>query len=134
MKSIKKQFKQRVTDIHQFAHELSLISDDLNLFKEFQAVINQAIQACEALQQTAVDLDKNDFIEQIVEHEALVILDEITDIDAISSLEDRLFAIQGEQADSEFGLLLQQLLEKLEKRYTPMVEAIQQLTALLDAE
>jgi len=44
------------------------------------------------------------------------------------------FAELGNHADSGAGEFLQQLLEKIDKRYTKMIERIQQLSALLDED
>ena len=134
MKSIKKRFKQSLDAIEQSASELAVLSTDLELLSEIHQTAIQVSSACEALRSRVSELKKADFREGIADAEALSELDEIADTDAISALEDRFFAAQTNQADSGIGEFLQQLLDKIDKRYTKMLENIQQLSALLDEE
>ncbi|MDD1622468.1 MAG: hypothetical protein LUQ11_13415 [Methylococcaceae bacterium] len=134
MKSIKKRFKQLLAEIEQSASELAVLSADLELLSEIRRMANQVSKACEALRLETSKLKKANFSEGIADAETLAQLDEIVDIDAISALEDRFFAELQNQADSDIGEFLQQLLDKIDKCYTKMVENIQQLSALLEEE
>lgn len=58
-------------------------------------------------------------------------LDAMVDLDLISQLEDRFSVTFADSAESQASEMMQQLLEKLEKRYADMLESIQQLTGLL---
>jgi hypothetical protein len=134
MKSIKKRFKQLLAEIEQSANELAVLSADLELLSDIHQTAIQVSNACEALRLKVSELKKADFRESIFDAEALSELDEIADTDAISALEDRLFAAQANHADSGIGEFLQQLLNKIDKCYTKMVENIRQLCALPDEE
>lgn len=134
MKSIKKRFKQLLAEIEQSASELAVLSADLELLSGIHQTANQVSSACEALRLSVSELKKADFREGIADAEALSQLDEIADTDAISMLEDRLFAARGNHTDSGIGEFLQQMLDKIDQCHTKMVENIQQLSALLDDE
>jgi hypothetical protein len=134
MKSIKKRFKQLLAEIEQSANKLAVLSADLELLSGIHQTADQVSSACEALRLRVSELKKTEFREGVADAEALSRLDEMVDTDAISALEDRLFAAQGNHADSGIGEFLQQLLDKIDKCYTEMVENIQQLCALLDNE
>lgn len=134
MKSIKKRFKSLLAEIEQLASELGLLCADLPLLSEMQQTAGKILHACEDLSSQVSELKKAAFRDGIAEAEALAELEEMVDSDAISGLEDRFFAELDNHADSGAGEFLQQLLEKIDKRYTKMVEHIQQLSALLDEE
>jgi hypothetical protein len=134
VKSIKKRFKGLLAEIEQLALELFLLSADLSLLEEMQALSTEVLQACEKLKLQTSNLNKTQFVAGISEAEGLIQLNELTDGDVISVLEQVFFAALENHADSAVGKLLQQLLEKLEKRYTLMIENIQQLSSLLDDE
>lgn len=134
MKSIKKRFKLLLTEIEQAASELALLGADLSLLSEVHQTAGKVSSACEALRLQISALKKTEFREGIADAEALFQLEEVVDSDAISALEDRFFAELDNHADSGIGEFLQQLLDKIDKRYTKMVENIQQLSALLEDE
>jgi hypothetical protein len=134
MKSIKKRFKLLLAEIEQLASELGLLCADLSLLSEMQQTADKILRACEDLSSQVSELKKAAFRDGIAEAEALAELEEMVDSDAISGLEDRFFAELGNHADSGAGEFLQQLLEKIDKRYTKMIERIQQLSALLDED
>lgn len=132
MKSIKKRFKQLLAEIDRSAQELALLSADLDLLCELRQTVDQVANACAALSAQASELKKQEFRDGIAGSDALSQLEEMIDIDAISALEDRLFAALDNHADSGIGEFLQQLLAKIDSRYTAMIENIQQLNALLE--
>ena len=134
MKSIKKRFKLLLADIKQSADELALLSSDLPLLSNIQRIANSVLNAEKELSRKASKLDKKEFIEGIADAEELSELEAIVDIDAISGLEDRFFAELADQDGSSAGDFFQQLLEKIDKSYTRMIEDIQQLSALPDEE
>lgn len=134
MKSIKKRFKSLLAEIELVAGELELMSSDLLLLDDVRQIADKILSACETLRLQAAELKKADFSEGIAGAEALSQLEEIADIDAVSLLEDRFFAELKNQADSNIGVFLQQWLDKIDERYTKLVELIQQLTALPDEE
>lgn len=134
MKSIKKRFKQLLAEIDRSAQTLLVLSADLDLFSEIHQTGERIAEACAALSEQASNLKKVEFRDGIAGAEALSQLEEFVDTDAISALEDRLFAALENQAEDSIGEFLQQLLEKFDRHYSAMVENIQQLSALLDEE
>ncbi len=134
MKSIKKRFKALLKDLQSAASGLTLITADVGLFSEINAIAEQVLRACEDLKLQTSQLDKTEFASGIVDAKALSALEEILDFDAISGLEERFFSVLGNDIDSRVGELLQQLLGKLEHRYAVMMESIRKIIALLDSE
>lgn len=130
MKSLKKRGKRLLTDIKESAERIALISSDLDLLKDLHQMANEIAEHIDNLSRELSGLSKAEFAETLANAESLPALEEIVDIDAISLLEEKLFAAQADLENSEIGVFLQQLLEKVEKLHTPMLEAIQQLTAL----
>lgn len=134
MTSIKKRGKRLLVEIQEAAHQLALLSCDLSLLKEIFDVAQSAQAAAASLNTELAGLKKTEFCAKLASSETLSVLDELVDNDAISALEQRLFAARPDMENSEIGDFLQQLLEKIEKRYVALVESIQQLTALPDEE
>lgn len=134
MKSIKKRFKLLLAEIKESAQQLALLSADLELLSEIQQITGKVLGAEKTLSLRVSELNKTEFTEKIADCDALSALDEIIDIDAISTLEDCFFAVLDNHADNGIGEFLQQLLAKIDRLYTRMIENIQQLNALLDEE
>lgn len=64
--------------------------------------------------------------------EALLMLDDMVDDDLISELEERFFNVSENLEESEFGRFLAQLLEKVERRYLALLDALNKLNAALE--
>lgn len=132
MKSIKKRFRMQLAEVMEMARELSCLSEGIDLLLPADELACEILQACQALEQKADGLHKSEFAEQIAGDEALLQLDEAVDCDLISCLEER-FAKALEQASMpQLDGLLQQILEKLEKKQVIMNQRIQQLGSLLN--
>lgn len=131
MKSSKKHFKIVLADIEQAARELLLLSTQLTLLEEMKAEASKVLQLCKVLRSRAALLKKKNFIEMMSVDEAVIELDAMADLDLISQLEERLSVAFAGSAESQASEMVQQLLEKMEKRYTDMLDSIQQLTGLL---
>jgi len=134
MKSIKKRFKLLLSDIVESAQQLAVISADLALLSEIQQLAAKVLRADATLSLLTSSLKKDDFVMGISDSQALAELEELIDIDAISTLEERLFSALNNQEDHGVGEFLQQFLDKVDKNYTKMIGDIQQLTALLEDE
>jgi len=134
MKSIKKRFKLLLAELTDAANELALLSADLSLLQEIREIAEKVLAASLTLSQETARLNKSEFAEEIAGCEALALLEELVDNDAVSTLEDVFFAELANHADSRIGEFLQQLLDKIDKRYAKILENIQQLSALLEEE
>jgi DNA repair exonuclease SbcCD ATPase subunit len=134
MASIKKRGKQLIADIEKLANQLVILTSDLSLLKNIYDLARSVQENIASLNNELTDLKKAGYSAGLADSKALAALDELIDDDAISALEQRLFAAQPHQENSETGEFLQQILEKIEKLYTPLLESIQQLTALPDEE
>lgn len=134
MTSIKKRGKQLLAEIQESANQLVLLTGELSLFKEIHDLAQSIQVAVGTLNEELAGLKKTEFTATLVNSKALAVLDELVDDDAISALEQRLFAAQPDQENSEVGEFLQQLLGKIETRYMQLLESIQQLTAMPEEE
>lgn len=131
MKSCKKRFKTLLNDIEQTAAELLLLSTQLTLLEDMNTLASRVLRLCKVLRARESMLKKKSFISKMLVDEAVMELDAMVDLDLISQLEDRFSVTFAESAESRASEMMQQLLEKLEKRYADMLESIQQLTGLL---
>jgi len=134
MSSQKKRGKRLLADIQVSAKQLVLLTSELTLLEEVHELARNIETAVEALKQELAGLKKAEFSAALASSQILAVLDELVDGDAISALEQRLFAVQTEMESSEVGRFFQQLLEKIERLYLPLLASIQQLTALPDQE
>ena len=134
MKSIKKRFRIRLSEVVEAAMQLSLLTEGVALMKPFQVLADNVLRACQALEHKAGQLHKSDFVEQIIGDEALLLLEEVVDCDVVSALEEMFAKAEGDANMPQINELLQQLLEKLEKKLAVMTLRIQQLGELLNEE
>ncbi|AMK76326.1 MULTISPECIES: hypothetical protein [Methylomonas] len=129
MKSLKKQSKRLLSDIQESANQLALLTSNLTLLEDFNELALSLKTNIETLNRQLAGLKKTEYNAALADSEILEILDELIDNDPISALEQRLFAAQADQESGVVGEFFQQLLDKIEKLYTPLLSAIQQLTA-----
>ncbi|MDT4289059.1 hypothetical protein RO575_05790 [Methylomonas sp. MO1] len=132
MASLKKQSKRLLNDIQDSANHLARLTSDLTLLADTHELALSLKTNIEALNQQLAGLKKAEFNATLAESEILEILDELIDSDPISTLEQRLFAVHADQESDEVGEFFQQLLDKIEKLYSPLLSSIQQLTAMQD--
>lgn len=132
MTSLKKQSKRLLGDIQKSANQLALLTSDLTLLEDTHEWARSLEKNIETLNQQLAGLKKAEFNATLADSEILEILDELIDSDPISALEQRLLAAQADQESGVVGEFFQQLLDKIEKLYTPLLSAIQQLTAMQD--
>ncbi len=132
MASLKKQSKRLLNDIEDSANQLVYLTSDLSLLADTNKLALSLKTNIETLNRQLAGLKKAEFNATLAESEILEILDELIDSDPISTLEQRLFAAHTDQESNEVGEFFQQLLDKIEKLYSPLLSAIQQLTAMRD--
>ncbi|WP_026602344.1 hypothetical protein [Methylomonas sp. 11b] len=132
MASLKKQSKRLLKDIQDSANHLARLTSDLTLLADTHELALSLKTNIETLNQQLAGLKKAEFNATLAESEILEILDELIDSDPISTLEQRLFAVHADQESDEVGEFFQQLLDKIEKLYSPLLSSIQQLTAMQD--
>jgi hypothetical protein len=132
MTSLKKQSKRLLSEIQESANQLALLTSDLTLLEDTHELAVSLKTNVETLNRQLAGLKKAEFNASLADSEILEILDELIDNDPISTLEQRLFAAQPDHESGEVGEFFQQLLDKVEKLYTPLLSSIQQLTAMPD--
>ncbi|MEI8571132.1 hypothetical protein U737_02470 [Methylomonas sp. LW13] len=132
MASQKKQSKRLLNDIEDSVNQLVFLTSDLSLLADTNKLALNLKTNIETLNRQLAGLKKAEFNATLAESEILEILDELIDSDPISTLEQRLFAAHADQESGEVGEFFQQLLDKIEKLYSPLLSSIQQLTAMPD--
>jgi hypothetical protein len=132
MKSIKKLFRIRLSEVAEVAMQLLLLAEDVTLMKPIQVFAVNVLQACQALEHKADQLHKSDFVQQIIGDDALLLLEEVVDNDLVSALEEMFAKALRDENEPQINQLLQQLLDKVEKKLAVMNLHIQQLGELLN--
>ena len=105
---------------------------DLDLLKAISSMTFHVDQAIKVLLEQSEGLTTIDFVKLLEESEAIEILDEVVDTDAISELENLFFSAIDNMEDSIIGLFLTELIEKIERHYTNLVESIHALNSRLN--
>ena len=121
-----------LAEVEKVADELQLLTADVTLLESVQELANDVLQACKRMERRVKQTHKVGFAEQMLEDEALLLLDEIVDGDVISVLEQRFSAALGESGEGQVFDMMRQLLEKLEKKLALLSESIQRLGGLLN--
>jgi len=105
---------------------------DLDLLKAISSMTFHVDQAIKVLLEQSEGLTTIDFVKLLEDSEAIEILDEVVDTDAISELENLFFSAIDNMEDSIIGLFLTELIEKIEQHYTNLVESIHALNSRLN--
>lgn len=134
MQLIKQQIDTRLITLKQANQALHELTIDLSLLDAVSEMTARVSKALDEMVEQGEGLTDQDFIALFADSEAIDVLDEIVDTDAISELEDRFFMVIGNLEDNEMGEFLTELIEKIEIRYSDLVEAIHELNALLSEE
>ncbi|OAI15555.1 hypothetical protein A1507_14110 [Methylomonas koyamae] len=132
MKSIKKRSKRLLAEIEAAAGRLVALSADLGLFQGLCETAGQIGACAVALAEQVSAADKSEAALVLVQSPELARLADFADLDAISLLEERMFAAQADLEQGEVGRFLQQVLEKSEKLYAALLQSIQQLLELAE--
>ena len=134
MQLIKQQIGTRLITLKQANQALHELTVDLSLLDAVSEMTAKVSKALDLLVEQGEGLTDEDFIALLSDSEAIDVLDEIVDTDAVSELEDRFFMVIGSMEDNEMGEFLTELIEKIEIRYSDLVEAIHELNALLNID
>ncbi len=134
MQLIKQQIDTRLITLKQANQALHELTVDLSLLDAVGEMTAKVSKALDLLVEQGDGLTDEDFIALLSDSEAIDVLDEIVDTDAVSELEDRFFMVIGSMEDNEMGEFLTELIEKIEIRYSDLVEAIHELNALLNID
>lgn len=134
MQAIERRVEELLADLKQANDALYELTVDLSLLDAISSMTFNVSQALEMLTEQKENSTAEGFVALLAESEAIEILDEIVDCDAISELEDRFFSAIESMDDGVMGGFLTELLEKMELRYTKLVEAIHELNDLLNVE
>jgi len=131
MQSIKQQISTQLSQLQQANQSLHELTIDLTLLDAISTMTLDVSQAVEALLEQNEAMGGDEFIALLEQSESIEILDEVVDTDAISEVENQFFSAIEDMEDSVMGVFLTELIEKIEVRYTDLVEAIHELNALL---
>jgi len=134
MQSIKQQIEIHLIALQQANHALYELTVDLSLLAAISDMTIKVSQALDLLLSQAAELGTEEFVVFLLESEAIEVLDEVVDTDAVSALEDRFFTAIDSMEDNPMGGFLAELIEKIEIRYTNLVTAIHELNALLNVD
>ncbi len=134
MQLIKQQIDTRLITLKQANQALHELTVDLSLLDAVSEMTAKVSKALDLLVEQGDGLTDEGFIALLSDSEAIDVLDEIVDTDAVSELEDRFFMVIGSMEDNEMGEFLTELIEKIEIRYSDLVEAIHELNALLNID
>ncbi len=119
------------SEIQEAAQALFELTRELSLLQVMSDSALEVLVALDALSEQLNGLQEDAFKESILDSELINLLDEIVDVDAISELEEHLFETMDSIDDTVLGVFLTELLEKIERRYTRLIEAVHELNALL---
>lgn len=134
MSRSKKQIKPLLNEIRTAATELHTMTQDLTMLAVINDMAREVLTAAQALTAATVSLRNAEALEIVADSDELSMLDEVVDNDAMSLLEEQFFAAIETLDEGPIGEFLNQVLEKVEKRYVRLVDAIHALNARANAD
>lgn len=132
MKSIKKRSKRLLADIQTTADRLAVLCADLDLLQSLFETASQIGDCAVKITEQISAAHKTEAAATLTQSPELARLADFVDMDAISLLEERIFAAQSNLEEGDIGVFFQQLLEKSEKFYATLTGNIQQLLTLAE--
>lgn len=112
------------TEARQAAQVLLDLSEGLNLLDRIAETSRRVLMSLDEFGERSASAWRD--------CEALLMLDDIVDDDLISELEERFFNVSENLEEGEVGRFLAQLLEKVERRYLALLDALNKLNAALE--
>ena len=118
--------KKEAQDLYILCEGLSLLDDVTEMSLKVSQAVSEMSDNCEKF------LSESELIDQIADSELIELLDEIVDIDVMSELENRILNVQKNIQDPVVNEFFGQLIEKIELRYTCLIETVHKFNALFD--
>ncbi|MBS3964007.1 MAG: hypothetical protein KGZ80_05840 [Methylomonas sp.] len=134
MKAIKKHIKSRLSAVEEAASELALLSVEVPLLYDVQAMATSVLQACSELRISVRAADKADLPGRLLGMNCLGTLEAALDRDDASTIEQRFFDLLPDQSEGDLAGFLQAWVLKIEKACAKLAQAIRWLMALIEVD
>lgn len=105
--------------------DVALLKDIYQMLADVGKAIDEIIAEIDGYQ-------GDSFLERLHEMDAINYLDEMVDFDPVSELEARFYDMTGEGREDQLSEFLMQILDKIEKAHSALVEKLHECNALLE--
>ncbi len=106
---------------------------DVSLLAEVYQMLGQVGKAIDEITYEVDAYQGDNLVEHLREMKAINYLDEMVDFDPVSELEARFYDIAGDRGEGELSEFLMQILNKIEKAHSALIEKLHAFNALLDS-
>jgi hypothetical protein len=130
--TLKAKHELRLYELKKAANEFLEFTENLTLLQAVNEKAREMAQAVDVLQQLLQqDLAENQLVKVINASEAVTLLDEIVDADAVSELEAYIVSATDGIEGAEVTLFLTEVMDKVEYKYNRLLEKAHAYNALL---
>ena len=129
---IKKQFKRRIKAINKSIEPLLALTEGISLLHPVNERAKNIALSVKAVKKEGKGLSGKELMNVLRESETIELLDELVDDDVLNELEDGVLKMIEEDSENEAIIdFINQLITKLEQRYTQMIESVHAFNALI---
>lgn len=130
--TLKATHELRLYELKKAANEFLEFTENLTLLQAVNEKAQEMAQAVDVLQQLLQqDVAEHKLVKIINASEAVALLDEIVDADAVSELEAYILSATDGIEDAEVTLFLTEVMDKVEHKYNRLLEKAHAYNALL---
>jgi hypothetical protein len=123
-----------LAEIRQAAAELYRFTEKLTLLKIAHQVAVQTIKAVDLTQKEIKNLSGKKLFDTLENSKSVLFLEDIVDADTISELENYILPFAKNLDDEELTRFLSEVTDKIEVKYSTMLEKIHEFNALIKDE
>lgn len=121
--SLKKRFENSIQALSCALGELYVLTKDLSLFNPINNMALELAQAIEVLLEDIAGSKAAEILLLVRDSELVDLLEELQDTDWVSELESSLLEAAGQQANPEIAEFINEMIEKIERKYHQLIEA-----------
>lgn len=128
----KEQCKKVLKEAKMLTGAFAYLVLDVSVLADVYVMLGSVGKAVDGI---ALELNRyqgDDWPEHLRKMEAINYLDEMVDFDPLSELEARFYEISGSESSVELSEFLMQILDKIEKAHSALVEKLHEFNALLE--
>ncbi len=129
--SLKKRVENSINTLSNAVSGLYMLTEGISLLEPINLMNLELAQSIESLLEDLVAAKPSEMISLVLDSQLMSLLEELQDADWVSELEGTLLDAAGEQTNPQVAGFINEFVEKIELRYTQLLEAVHAFIALI---
>jgi len=128
----RKSCKKVLKECKKFTGAFAYLVADISLMAELHQMLMRVNKSLDVVILELDNYQADDWRAHIQEMEEIAYLDEVVDFDPVSELEVQFFDVAGAKQEGVLSEFLMQILDRVEKAHSALVDKLHELNALLE--